>query len=65
MTIPSIKFQCPKCESVRMSINSDIPQYCFCNGKGKTTRTWSNLNGVKKVRKEKNKTNTRMKIVKD
>ena len=55
MTIPSIKFQCPKCGNIELHI-TDGPQYCSCNGKGQTKRSWLNNNGVKRVRKIKSET---------
>jgi hypothetical protein len=59
MTIPSIKFVCPKCGKTELSI-STRPLYCHCEGRGATRTNWDLSGPVKKVRKRKFTTKTRM-----
>ena len=62
MTIPSIKFECPKCGNTELHID-DGPHYCRCIGKGKTIKGWVFSGPTIKVRKTKCPTGTRMKKI--
>lgn len=65
MTVPSIKFQCPKCKRIKLGICSTLPEYCDCPGTGKTQREWSFHGMRSKVRTVKRPTKTRMNILKE
>ena len=64
MTVPSIKFVCPKCGAVKIGICETQQEYCdYCPGSGQTKRGWEFHGPVSKVRTRNISTKTRMRRV--